>query len=86
MSLFDNDLFEIRRANQVGAGNPYDPESLMSGREAELGFTYSNSHREWDCEEDYNRAVKGLMSTEEVLEKHPRVFNEGALGIVVMLQ
>jgi hypothetical protein len=72
---FKQDLFEIRRTNQVGAGVPYDPESLISGDEEAQGMTYINSHREWPNEESYAMATEGRMTTEEILAFHPRVLN-----------
>lgn len=80
--FFVNDLFEMRRNATHASGNPYDPESLLSGKEASLGMTYDNSHREWPNEESYMLAVEGRMSSEEILLMHPRVFNHGACSVL----
>lgn len=74
--LFYQDTFSLRRASQPGAGVPYDPESLLSGKEAAEGMTYENSHREWPNEESYEAATRGQLTTDEVLAFHPRVKNE----------
>lgn len=78
---FVKDTFEQRRANQEGAGVAFDTESLLSGKESALGMTYDNSHREWPNEESYALAVEGKMTTEEVLEMHPRVLNGADLSV-----
>jgi hypothetical protein len=74
-SFFDEDLFSLRHSGTAfAAGNPYDPESLISGAEVEQGFTYSNSRREWADETAYQRAVRGDMPTAEILATAPRQF------------
>lgn len=69
-NVFSQDLFPARR---MPSGNPYDPESLLTGAEVEAGMTYTNSRRAWATEAEYHRAVQGEMTTEEILEAAPRV-------------
>lgn len=56
--------------------NPLDPESLISGRELALGYTYKNSFRKWKDEQQRLDAVSGKMTTEEILTCAPRVFRD----------
>lgn len=55
-----------------GIDNPYDPESLISGKEIAQGFTYKNSSRKWLDENHYLDAISGRLTTEEILEFAPR--------------
>lgn len=54
------------------AGNPYDPESLLSGREMAAGLSYRDK-RWWFNESEYLQAVGGEWSTDKVLALAPRV-------------
>jgi hypothetical protein len=51
--LFESDNFTSRRTT---GNNLHDPESLITGGEAALGFTYTNSRRNWVDEWDYHIA------------------------------
>lgn len=44
---FAQDRFTDRRNGDFGSGNPYDPESLLTGEEISRGLDYSNSRRDW---------------------------------------
>ena len=70
-SKFTEDNFTSRRTT---GHNMNDPESLISGKELEQGFSYSNSSRNWSREEQYLQAVRGDISWDEVLKTAPRVF------------
>ena len=72
-SLFDNDNFKSRRTT---GHNMFDPESLISGKEIEQGFTYTNSRRNWYSEEHYRHAVYGDIGVLEILSSAPRIFVE----------
>lgn len=69
---FSTDQIALRR-NNSGSGNPYDPESLLTGREIEQGFTYDNSRRSWASESAFKSAMAGNMTTSQVLLYGPRV-------------
>lgn len=58
----------------------YNPESLISGKELSEGLNYKNSYRNWASIEDYELAVTGRMSTEDILEKAPRVLRSENAG------
>ncbi len=73
-SFFDDDLFTLRRSGSAfDSGNPYDPESLLTGGEAARGLDYGNSRRSWPNEETYRAAVGGHLTTEQILRIAPRV-------------
>ena len=72
-SMFDGDNFAARRSNSMGAGNWFDPESLMTGAERAKGFTYSNSRRNWKSETHYHRAVAQELTPEQIAETAPRM-------------
>ena len=55
----------------------FDVNSLISGEELEKGFTYSNSHREFENDQQRIDAANGLLSTDEILKIAPRVLNTG---------
>lgn len=69
---FSVDQFELRRAAQ-GAGNPWDPESLLTGEEVAAGLDY-------DCPRDWSgvtlevrkQAEAGFVPTEVVAKIAPR--------------
>lgn len=72
---FAKDRFSDRRSGLAFAsGNPYDPESLITGKEAASGLTYDNSRRDWPSERSYENAVAAtpFWTTERILEKAPR--------------
>lgn len=73
-SHFEEDNFNERRASCVGAGVAYDPESLISGAELSVGLDYRNSKRHWRNETHYLAAVKGWLTTEQILISAPRRF------------
>lgn len=50
----------------------YDPECLLSGHEALLGLTYTNSKRDWPSESLYQDACYRLMPPEDILRIAPR--------------
>lgn len=76
-SFFEDDLFSLRRSGTAfAAGNPYDPESLLTGGEIQNGLTYTNSRRNWPDEATYLEAVGGGMTREEILRIAPRAFLE----------
>jgi hypothetical protein len=50
----------------------YDPECLLSGHEAHLGLTYTNSKRDWPSESLYQDACHRLLPPEEILRMAPR--------------
>lgn len=73
-SRFERDLFTERRSGTCyTSGNPYDPEGLLTGEEDNAGMDYDNSRRGWASEEDYNRAVGGHITPEEIAQVAPRV-------------
>lgn len=74
-SYFEQDLFSLRRSGTAFAsGNPYDPESLLTGGEVAQGFDYANSRRNWPDETTYLTAVQGELSKDEILRMAPRAF------------
>ena len=84
-SRFEKDLFSERRSGTCfTCGNPWDPESLISGAELAVGMTYANSKRNWGyttptretAEALYADAVSGLLTPDEVLEIAPRHLTE----------
>jgi hypothetical protein len=50
----------------------YDPECLLSGHEAQLGLTYTNSKRDWPSESLYQDACHRLLSPDDILRVAPR--------------
>lgn len=70
VGFFEKDRFETRRAN-FGSGNPYDPESLLTGEEMALGLDY-DCPREWSSQGVYDRAVRGEYSPVVVALIAPR--------------
>ncbi len=92
-SYFTDDLFSVRRGGgQQGvkdapantgklvffAGNPYDPNSLLTGAEMACGLDYGNSVRTWPSYEAYIDAVSGNWTTERVEREAPRVHKNSA--------
>lgn len=74
---FTSDLFTARRSGTVfTSGNPFDPESLITGAEAASGYTFVNSRRYWPSENHYRLAVGGQISTDTIVEIAPRCFIE----------
>lgn len=70
---FAEDKFSTRRSGTCfQSGNPYDPESLLSGFESARGCTYDNSRRNWPSESLYRRAVNGELTSEQILTWAPR--------------
>ena len=72
-SLFDSDNFTIRRASQIGAGNWYDPESLITGTEIARGLTPSNSTRNYRNEAHYHASVSQALTPEQIALTAPRI-------------
>jgi hypothetical protein len=50
----------------------YDPECLLSGHEAQLGLTYTNSKRDWPGESVYHDACNRLLPPDDILRVAPR--------------
>jgi hypothetical protein len=50
----------------------YDPECLLSGNEAQLGLTYTNSRRDWPSESLYQDACHRLVPPDDILRIAPR--------------
>ena len=50
----------------------YDPESLLTGGEASIGMTYTNSERAWPDAKTRERAAKGELSHDEIARLAPR--------------
>lgn len=73
---FDTDNFSERRANSIGAGNAFDPESLITGYEIERGFTFTNSHRDYPGQHTYDAIVRGEVPMAIVHLVAPRVLNQ----------
>lgn len=69
-SFFDKDNFTLRRTT---GNNMHDPESFITGRELEQGFTYTNSRRNWHSYRQYVAAVIGNLTPEQIAELAPRV-------------
>lgn len=74
-SHFTADNFVERRANSIGAGNAFDPDSLITGWEIAHGFTYTNSHRDYPGQATYDAIVAGQVPVDQVPLIAPRVFN-----------
>ena len=72
--LFEKDNFANRRTT---GHNMYDPNSLMSGAEADKGMTYLNSKRLFPNLETELAAIDGRLTPEEILNVAPRVFIDG---------
>ncbi len=70
---FKDDNFTSRRTT---GHNMFDPESLMSGAEAEQGMTYENSHRVFPDTQSEDDAVTGRIDTDTILKIAPRRFKE----------
>lgn len=68
---FTRDQFALRRSN-VGSGNPYDPNSLITGAEIQRGFTYLNSTRRYISPGFRTSAQLGHESTDAILVLAPR--------------
>lgn len=64
------DSFTIRRSGN-GAGNPYDPESLLTGAEIAQGLGYQDQ-RDWPNTDTYIRAVNGDIGPTDVARIAPR--------------
>jgi len=71
MLNFETDLFSVRR-NNSGSGNPYDPESLLTGEEVSQGLTYNNSSRVWHNVAARDMAELGHLPTDAILGCAPR--------------
>jgi hypothetical protein len=50
----------------------YDPESLLTGAEAQQGLDYGNSRRDWPNEILYRLAVGGYITLAEIVQRAPR--------------
>lgn len=74
---FEKDNFTSRRTT---GHNLYDPESLITGYEADAGFTYENSERAWPNENVRQLALSGDIDVNTVLRIAPRVF-KGSAGL-----
>ncbi len=73
LALIDKtDQISERRANTESAGNPYAPESLITGAETIAGLTY-HDHRHWPTLRDYKAAVAGRMTSSQIEVVAPRV-------------
>lgn len=68
---FGRDNFTSRRTT---GHNLYDPESLITGGEAEQGLTYLNSERDFGYSSLEEAAIVGRMSTDAILKFAPRRF------------
>jgi hypothetical protein len=60
----------------------YDPECLLSGHEAQLGLTYTNSKRDWPSESLYQDACHRLLPPDDILRIAPRRLVLGELTTV----
>lgn len=69
-SFFDGDNFT--------GHNMHDPESFITGKELEAGYTYENSRRDWRDYKHYVSAVIGDLTPEQIAEQAPRRFNPAA--------
>ena len=76
---FAEDLFTARRsgAGTSNYGNPYDPESLITGGEVAQGLTYADK-RSWANQQEYDRAVSGAIPTDQIPSIAPRVRSDRA--------
>lgn len=70
-NLFTQDNFASRRTT---GNNMYDPESLITGAEVAVGFTYKNSVRNYPDEETYLKIVHGEVPVSDVPTLAPRMF------------
>lgn len=69
---FSQDLFALRRTGGPESyGNPYDPESLITGEETAAGITYDDP-RVWPDFPTYQEAVAGRMTPEQIAQVAPR--------------
>lgn len=50
---------------------PYDPESLLTGAEIDVGMTYAD-HRIWPDEDTKRRAYSGELTSDEIVRLAPR--------------
>lgn len=73
-SAFEQDNITSRRSSGVlSYGVHYDPESLLTGHEAEKGLDFSNSKRDWPSHEQYLNAVRGYLPVAKIPFIAPRV-------------
>lgn len=70
---FAQDVFAARRsgAGPSNYGNPYDPESLITGAEVAQGLTYADK-RAWPNQETYDAAVSGKIPADQIPNIAPR--------------
>lgn len=68
---FGKDNFASRRTT---GHNLYDPESLITGAEAEAGFTYENSERTFPDDAIEEQAFRGVRTLDNILAVGPRRF------------
>lgn len=71
-NYFQGDTFAERRNATPSAGVAYDPESLLTGAEAEAGLTYQD-RRLWPSEAAFIAAIEGRLTPEQVAAVAPRV-------------
>ena len=71
---FDKDNFTSR---QTTGHNLFDPESLITGKEAEKGFTYDNSERNYPSSEVREAIIRGDIAQADVPMIAPRQFKNG---------
>jgi hypothetical protein len=69
-NYFAQDNFTTRRTT---GHNMLDPESVITGRELAKGLDYRNSKRLYASIEQYNAAVDGSLSVEQIEVLCPRV-------------
>ncbi len=71
-SPFEKDLFTERRSGTCyTSGNPFDPESLLTGAEMAAGLDYGDK-RSWPNEALYRAAIGGQLTTDEIARIAPR--------------
>lgn len=81
-AAFKQDLFQERRNASESAGNPYDPESLLTGAEIAAGLGYYD-RRHWPSRELYRLAVSGRLTPDEVAKIAPRVKGNGMVTFTI---
>lgn len=70
---FEKDNFTSRRTT---GHNLFDPDSLITGEEAEAGLTYTNSSRKFPDVETREKVIRGEISQADVVRLYPRVLND----------
>jgi hypothetical protein len=74
---FASDNFASRRTT---GHNLYDPESLLTVKEEEEGYTYLNSERAFPSEDLRIQAIQGDIDIPTILRIAPRRF-KGSAGL-----